>query len=724
MADKAKRKKRDKGERSDRKAAVEPRDPSFGLLSPGPVRMGELKYLVPVVLIGLALRVAYFVVNKNSNPLFYHPILDPAFHHQWAKSILEGNFWGDEVFFKAPLYPYLLALLYKLSGSSIAFAVFFQHLMGTAVLVLIYFLSRRFFSRAVSLAATLMAALYWPLIYFEGDLLAVTLVVFLDVLLLLTLVSAVKSKGSTLYWLSGILLGLSAVARPSILIFAPFIPLCFYWSAAPGAGLRAGRAWLERSAVVFAGAAIVISPVIVRNYVIGRDIVPIASQGGVNFYIGNNPEANGSRAYLPGASSDLYGTFRGAAELAEKEVGRGLKPSEVSNFYFRKGLHFISSSPGKAFSLLAKKFYLFWAGVERSNNKYIQFFWREYGLGRFPFIGFWLVGPLAILGGALLWPRRRETVFFYVFVVTYMAGVVVFFVNARFRLPVAPVLMIFAAYALLYLYHALRSKGTYFAKAFLMFVVFILFVNYDYVSFRGVRAMDEIVTRQELANAFLKMGRESDALEQYEVARKIQETYPSRAYDELADDINYNIGALYYSRGFYSRAIEALENIQGQDELSHQAKRLLADCYMQKGMVDKAVSAYLAILRKSPDDVQSRMGLAAAYRMSGRKDLLDLSEQILRALCQQPHSYNEKVYMELARTLEAKGDMEGAEQYYGAASADPDLQRDALLALAWLYKRTGKEKKLEEVMDYLLKQYPMDTPVKDAARAFGISISR
>ncbi|UCH83212.1 MAG: glycosyltransferase family 39 protein, partial [Candidatus Latescibacterota bacterium] len=408
------------------------------LLAQKSIVRSELLYPAGLFCFALLFRTIYFFVNKDNNPLFYHPILDALFHHDWAKDILAGNFWGDEVFFRAPLYPYLLAFVYKLSGTSIAFATYLQHITGSLSVVLVYILSRQYFSVRVSVLAGILAALYWPLIYFEGDLLIVTLVVFLDLLALLFLSAAIQRQSPRLLLMSGVILGLSAVARPSILILIPVLPIVFHYTRPPSSGKPAqGRGiWIRQTVLVVTGALAVILPVVARNFIVGRDIVPIASQGGVNFYIGNNPQANGSLAMVPGARADMHGTYRGAIELAEADVGRKLKPSQVSNYYTDKALEFITGSPVEAGRLLAKKFYIFWAAQERSNNKFIQFFWNRFGLGMIPLAGFWLIGPLGLLGGALLWPRKRHLSLLYLFVLTYMAGVVLFFVNGRFRLPV------------------------------------------------------------------------------------------------------------------------------------------------------------------------------------------------------------------------------------------------------------------------------------------------
>ncbi|MEE9269533.1 MAG: glycosyltransferase family 39 protein [Candidatus Krumholzibacteria bacterium] len=570
-----------------------------------------------VFFLALALRLVFFFVNKAGNPLFYHPVLDSLFHHRWAEEILSGSFWGSDVFFRAPLYPYFLALLYKVSGSSIAFAVLSQHVIGALSVVLVYLLAREFFVARVAVLASTMAALYWPLIYFEGSLLIVTLIVFLDLVALLLVSVSVRRRNLGWFLAAGLVLGLSATARPSILVLVPVLPLVLFLNRR-AVGPARSRVWHKQTAAVLAGLIVVVTPVLVRNYVVGRDFVPIASQGGVNFFIGNNPLSNGSQAVVPGARADLEGTFRGAIELAERDVGRPMKPSEVSDYYFKKGFGFIFGSPAESASLTLKKFYFFWAGVERSNNQYIQFFWRHFGLGQVPLPGFWLIGPLALMGGVVLWRRRRELSLFYLFVASYMVGVVAFFVNARFRLPVAPVLMIFAAYAVCYLFYTFRNDGAMLLKAVGVLAACGLFVNYDFVKFRGVRALDEAVSWYELGNAYLADDKDHSALQAFERARGMQERYPTRGYMQISEIVDYNLGILYWEKGLYSRAIDALERIQRNESAATSTRRILADSYFRVGRLQEALAAYSRIVEGSASDMRGLLGMAKVYKKLGQ----------------------------------------------------------------------------------------------------------
>ncbi|MEJ2721716.1 MAG: tetratricopeptide repeat protein, partial [bacterium] len=527
---------------------------------------------------------------------------------------------------------------------------------------------------------------------------------------------AVDRRSTLLFLASGLVLGLSAVARPSILILIPVLPFVFHWSRRGGA-VRRDRAWLRQTILVIAGSLVVIMPVIVRNYVIGRDIVPIASQGGVNFYIGNNPQSNGSLAMVPGARADMYGTYHGAIELAEADVGKKLKPSEVSNYYTKKALAFIAGSPLQAARLFGKKLHLFWAGQERSNNKYIQFFWNRFGLGKIPLPGFWLVGPLGLLGSVLLWRRRRRLSLLYLFVGAYMVGVVIFFVNGRFRLPVTPVLIIFAAYGVQHLIVSLRTRSADLLKGILILGVCTFIVDYDYVSFRGVRSLDEAISYYELGNAYLKLGNEDAALAEYEKAHAVQTRYPTRGYADIAGTIDYNIGAIYWQKGLYARAIEALERVPKNDPRANQAGGMLADCYLKRGRPEDAIRIYKSILAENPLDLRILFGLGIADRMTG--NYAGSEEAFRRILELQPPS-DGSVNLELARTLTAKGDIPGAEENYRRAAASPQQRRVADLELARLYRRTGERGKALEILSQLRQLYPNDREIEaelNAARS-------
>lgn len=571
--------------------------------------------IIAITLLALVPRIVFFFFNKQNNPLFFHPIMDALYHDEWARKIISGEFWGSDVFFRAPLYPYLLAFLYKLSGSSIAVAVFVQHILGAASAALTYMLGRLYFRRSVALTAGCLAALYWPFIYFEGQLLIVTLAIFLDLCCLIALTLSLFDPRRRFPVVAGLFLGLSAIARPSVLILVPALPFIYYFG---GRQRKRGGDWkrsvlaraLIPAAFVCAGAMVFIGPVLIRNYAVGYDIVPIASQGGVNFYIGNNPQSDGRTAIVPGTRPDWWGGYYDAIEMAEKDEGRPLQPSEVSNYFFKRGLSFMLHSPAEAARLMAHKFRLFWSGGERANNMNIYFFWRITGMGAVPLPGFWLVCPLGLLGLTLAWRKRRELVLFYLFVAAYSAGVIAFFVNARFRLPVVPVLILFAAAALVSLVNLFRENPKRFAAALALLALFAFAVNIDFATFKENTVYAEAFSRYSLGNAYLKMDRKDLALKEYRTAYEQIERYPVSSYELIERNVNYNLGTLYREQGECEKAIQHLSRVGGSDSFAVGAKRQLADCYRKEGMPQRALQAYQEALTLDQNDYRSLLGLS------------------------------------------------------------------------------------------------------------------
>ena len=577
--------------------------------------------------VALILRMIFFFLNRHNNPLFDYPIMDAKYHLEWAQKILSGDFWGDEVFFRAPLYPYLLALLYKIGGAKIGFVIVCQHVMGASSAVLVYSLARRFFAGRVALVAGLLTALYWPLVYFEGDLLFETLFVLLTLALLLSLAVAMERRSTMLFLVSGVLLGLAAITRPPILILAAVLPFVFRYTPAPRTEKGSPpRAWIRQTSLVAVGALVLILPVTVRNFAVGRDFVPIASQGGVNFYIGNNPQSDGRTAIVPGTRWDWWGGYEDSIRMAEKAVGRKLKPSEVSDYYFKKGLKFIVTEPGKSIPLLANKLYLFWAAGERSNNKYIYFFWHQSGMGKVPLPGFWFVGPLALLGGVLLWHRRRELSLLYLFVAAYTLAIIAFFVNDRFRLPAAPVLAVFAAYAVCHLWSVWRGNKPEVWKPLAILAACAIVVNADLVRFAENKIEEDALSHYTLGNAYLNRADTDKAISEYEEALERYRRYKRPGFLLVARNVEYNLGRLYWSLKSWSRAIPHLEKVGGNDQYALLALEMLAECYANEKRYANATEAYRVILRAAPQNRKAKLGLARSYRLSGD---LDRAEEAL-----------------------------------------------------------------------------------------------
>lgn len=300
----------------------------------------DIYRMLTVFGLAIILRLIYLLQQRTADPLFNYPILDGLYHHNWAVSIVKGAFLGRESFFRAPLYPYFLALIYKIFGIGFFMPRVVQSLLGSLSCVLTYRLGRAILGENVGLIAGLIAAAYPLSIYYENELLIPALLIFLVLVAVqATRWAAARPAAKTRWLAAGIAWGLAAVTRPNVLLSVASLPVWLarkcrrYLAAAAGFGLL--------------GLALVISPVTARNYLVSRELVLIAWQGGYNFYIGNNPNADGKTAIVPGTKKSWQGGYYDSKRLAEEALGKKLNNSEVDRYWFERGVAFILTRPGQ-----------------------------------------------------------------------------------------------------------------------------------------------------------------------------------------------------------------------------------------------------------------------------------------------------------------------------------------------------------------------------------------
>ena len=139
-------------------------------------------------------------------------------------------------FYQPPLYPYFLGLLYALFGRDLFLVRAVQMTMGSASVWLLYLLAGRLFGRRVGFVAALAFALYGTMVFYEGELLAPVLIVFLNLLLALAVMAALDKPSPPRALRGGLLLGLSALAMSVILPLWLVIPAYawFHWRRKPG----------------------------------------------------------------------------------------------------------------------------------------------------------------------------------------------------------------------------------------------------------------------------------------------------------------------------------------------------------------------------------------------------------------------------------------------------------------------------------------------------------
>jgi 4-amino-4-deoxy-L-arabinose transferase-like glycosyltransferase len=477
----------------------------------------EILIVCAAVAVGLGLRLAHFFQIEANDPYFYFPSVDPKVYHEWAARIAAGDWLGDGVFFLSPLYPYALAALYKIAGASLYAARLAQLVLGAGTCALVYLVGKRTLGAATGAIAAWIWALYAPAIFYDGDLLVTAIQTPLNLLLALALIRASARQTWRSWALAGALLGLSALARPNVLLLGVIV---VPWMAL-SLRRRVPKTRIALLAAAFCAATgALLLPAAIRNYAVGDDLVLVSAQGGANFYIGNGPGATGVfrvPSEFPATRADDPIQQQAAFErVAEAESGRELKPSEVSDFWWRRGWAHVADHPGRWLRLLAVKLGLFFNEHEPGNSGDLETSRAFSWVLRAPLPSFAIVSPLALLGLALAWRRRGANAFtLYAMVATYAASLVAFFVLSHYRMPVAPFLVVFAAYAAVWMGERLRARraaAVGLAVAGLALAIGVTQV--DLVNETG----DRFIAHYNLGNKYRQLERFEDAIAEYEAS--------------------------------------------------------------------------------------------------------------------------------------------------------------------------------------------------------------
>jgi tetratricopeptide (TPR) repeat protein len=630
-------------------------------------------------LVALAVRLIH-VLQIRDAPFFSVLLGDARGYDEWAQRIAGGDWIGTEVFYQAPLYPYFLGVLYTVAGRDLLLLRLAQAFIGATSSVLLALGAARLFGRSAGVCAGLAMALYAPAIFFDGLVQKSVLDIFFICLSIWLMSRIITTPPTRVQWVClGLAMGALSLTRENALVLVVVVAA---WAiAGPHATTetrghasdapahasgrskqrtasrstheQTSRAQMLPAALAFAaGLAVVLVPVAVRNYVVGGGFYLTTSQFGPNFYIGNNAGADGTYASLrPGRGAPEYERLD-ATQLAEHAVGRRLTPGEVSGYWTGRALDFITAQPGAWLALMGRKVALLVNADEmldtESQESYADW---SMPLRWLSWIGhFGVLVPLAALGMWTAWPDRRRLWVFYAMTAAYGASVVMFYVFARYRAPMIPLLMLFAASGVARIGRrsetpgrdpvevedwpapaAMRSRAQADARrgigvssrrgwgpvasakkltlagVGIALVLIAVLANWPILSTSVMRA----ITENNLATALQEEGRVDDALVHYRRAIGIEPSY-APAYNNMGTALR-RAGRLDEAVASYRRAIEMLADYPD-------AHYNLANALIDQGKPAEATTHFRIALRAIPGEARVHNNLGIALAEEGKLD--------------------------------------------------------------------------------------------------------
>ena len=400
---------------------------------------------VPLI-VGAALRLLHTVFLKDS-PVLQRLIIDSAYYNRWATEIAGGDIVGGGVFFMSPLYPYLMGGLYALFGVLPLMVVVFQTLLSCAALWMIWSMARRLGGKTAGLTAVWAGSIFPVWIYFDGVILTASLILFLNTAALWVIFAWIESKKPGLMLLAGGLLGLSALARPGILLFAAILVVWLIFKRERVSAL-----------LLLAGTLAAVSPATVRNYSVSGELALTTASGGMNFYVGNSEYSTGLYVepdFL--RSSEPVFEFEDYRNKAEEISWKKLNHTETSRFWYRMGLLYLVNHPGRALELWWNKFFYFWNNLEAPNNVSIYLVKRYSPVVKYLPWGFGLLAALGLTGLIFAGGDDYKLVLWF-----YLGGLLavnmIYFSSSEFRFPASAALLIGAGLLIKKISFSMRER--------------------------------------------------------------------------------------------------------------------------------------------------------------------------------------------------------------------------------------------------------------------------
>lgn len=630
--------------------------------------MNRPAWLLPalIALIAVALRAAYVLLMRE-HPLFEAPNMDAGYHLAWAEALARGEEFQDGPFFRAPLYPLLLAGLLSLPGEGTLVPRLFQALLGGVTTLLTYRIGERVNGRAAGLVASALVAVSWVLIAFDAELLIPALFVPLSLLALDRALAWGFDDRPVPAALAGLAFGLAAIARPNILLF---MPVAFVVAVVRSKGWRAPLA-------LTLGTCAAVAPVTIHNALEG-DATLVATQAGVNLWIGNNPASDGSTAIVPGTPDGWWEGYHGAIAQAEAAEGRALSATEVSSHFTGRALAWMGDEPGAALAHMAWKGRLLATNVELANNSDVEFTAMRTlpPLALSParwdvLLGLGLVGLAVGLG-----KRRQGAGVLAAYLVVYSLSIVLFFVSARFRVPLIPILAIGAGAAVVAIVEAARAREWPRVAAFVIPAVIVAGLS---------NVIPSSVDRSDAAGllnlgiAELRRGDAPAALVHLEEAYALNPTQPQVRY-QLAYALRETGGSIERIRGLCRVLPEFAGTAPALDLMV-----LDLEVVLQSEGPGAALPRIDALLREHPGTSKLRFLQASALAAAGRTgDALSALSQQARDEPQnpEPHYAAGQILEQLGRTADARAAY--LQVLQRSASAAPVVLADVRQRLARL----------------------------------------
>lgn len=541
------------------------------------LRSGRTVVLLAAITVAALLLRLLYLREVSTDILYSFPVLDEDHYHEVAGKMAAGE-PVQTPYWRPPGLYFALAASIKVFGPGALPLRLIQVLTSVLCVGLTWWLARRFYSSRIAMTAAALVALNGVLIAATVEIKDTNWTLLFNLVALILFAEAARRQSLAAGFLAGLACGVSALFRPVILAF---LPVAVLWLVL---NVRGRRAW-GLAGLVTLGALVPILPVTWQNNHRGGPFVLICTNGGMNFFIGNNENYRNTVTARPGNQWDA------AVLEPARRAGYPWEGSQREQFYFRAAVDYLKSHPLDGARLWLRKLYLFFNGHEipRDTDIYLDtegsavlrpFVWKSW-----PLLPMGLIIPLSIVGMAGAVRGGRKNHLLVAFLLVQAVTVAAFFVSSRYRVPSIPVLSIFAAAGAFRIADQFRTTEgpRRFGWAGVALLLAAL-LNLPTAETRQSLAAERFYFK---ANALDRLGRYDEALRHYRLAADLDTT-----------DVRplQGIGARLESQGDLEGAVAAWRRVNRIGPYSARDRDRLVSLLMKQGRWREAMVAIRADL--------------------------------------------------------------------------------------------------------------------------------
>ena len=414
------------------------------------------EFWVFVITFGVRL---FVLIRLSASPYFLPDSGDMKFYSDWALRISKGEFTNHLAFYGLPGYPFLIGAIYTAAGYNPFLVGLLQAVTEGLIAILIYKIagvifrkSANYITSSVPEAVGWIAALGWavfqPAQAFSAILMPTTWLVlaFWGSVWWMVANRNFSSVWNPWLWM-GLVLGVVTMMVATIMLLLPLVAIAIVLQLDRD---RPFTARLPRIAAAMcclcAGLLMGTSPCWIHNYFIAKDPVFLSAHSGLNFYLGNNPIANGYPRIPPGLRAGQEGMLKDSISMAEAAVGHKLQRSEVSRYWSVKAHDYIHAHFTDWLKLMLVKVRNFWSAFQYDDLCMVNLLSGDGILT--PGIRFGVVAALAIPGMILAARTSAAAWWIIAAVFLHMAALMPVFITERYRLAAVPGLLLMAGFGL------------------------------------------------------------------------------------------------------------------------------------------------------------------------------------------------------------------------------------------------------------------------------------